>query len=160
MTRSKSSERVVIALTEACPVTALWDAALEALKGSRAELYAIFLHDERWQRAASLPFTREVPASGGAATDFTATRAAELVESAAASLRKAINELATEAGLAVAFEVVPETDQAGVMTLLTSKTSIVVVPSVLAKHPIFIELQRADLQVVLIEPAGTADQSE
>ena len=151
MTRSKSSERVVIALTESCPVTDLWSAALEAVQGSRAELYAIFLHDERWQRAASLPFTREVPASGGAATDFTATRAAELLESAAASLRKAIDELATEAGLAVDFEVLPETDQTSVMTLLTSKSSIVVGPSVLAKHPIFVELQRSNLRVVLIE---------
>lgn len=151
MTRSKSSERVVIALTEACPVADLWSAALNALQGSTAELYAIFLHDERWQRAASLPFTREVPASGGAATDFTATRAAEVLQSTATSLRKSIEDLATEAGLAVAFEVLPETDQTSVMTLVTSKSSIVVGPSVLASHPIFVELQRANLQVVLIE---------
>ena len=101
MAKSKQSQRVVIALTETSPVPDLWEAAMRAVEGSSAELVAIFLHDERWERAASLPFTREVSLAGGAASDFTAQRAARLLGETAAKMQKNIEELASRAGLPV-----------------------------------------------------------
>lgn len=152
MSRNEESQRVVIALTETSPVADLWEAAMQAISGSSAELTVIFLHDERWHRAASLPFTREISQSGGSSSDFTLQRAEQLLAATAASLQKNIEELADRAGLSVAFQVLPETDRAQSRTLLSLGASIVIGPSVLEQHPLFVELRRTDLRIVFVAP--------
>jgi hypothetical protein len=150
MTAKESSRRIVIALTETSPVTDLWEAALQATRDTDAEFTVVFLHDERWQRAASLPFTREVSLAGGASSDFTAKRAEQLLAATTAQLRERVEELARVAGLSVGFRVLPETDLLQSRTLLSLDASIVVGPSALAEHPLFVELRSSDLRVVLI----------
>lgn len=160
MGRSKTAKQVVIALTETSPVAELWEAALRARSDPGEELTVIFLHDERWHRAASLPFTREVPLAGGADRDFTVQRAEQLLNETAASLRKTIEQLASRAGLSVAFEVVSEQDEAQAQALLAEEISVVVGPSTLAGHPVLVELRRSDRRLVLIEPGDREASSE
>lgn len=152
MSRSERARRVVIALTETSPVAELWDAALQARSDAADELVVVFIHDERWHRAASLPFTREVPLAGGADRDFTLQRAEQLLNEAASNLRKTFEQLASRAGLSVAFQTLSEQDQEQAQSLLTGEISVVVGPSTLAEHPMLVELRRLDRRLVLIEP--------
>lgn len=151
MSTNERALRVVIALTESSPVAELWDAAMQAISSSQAELIAVYLHDERWQRAASLPFTREVSTAGGTAADFTLQRAEQLLADSVSRLKTRIDQLAKRTGVPVAFQVMAESDQAQVRTILGAGTSIVVGPSILSEHPVFIELRRLDLRLLLIE---------
>ena len=70
--------RVVIAVTASSPLAALWHAAMNLLDESPGQLVALFIDDDRWQRAASLPFTREISRIGGAVADFTVQRAEQV----------------------------------------------------------------------------------
>ena len=149
----------MIAVTETSPIVDLWEAALQLISESSAELVVMFLHDERWHRAASLPFTREVSLTGGSDTDFTPHRADQLLEETAGRLRKRVEELAVNADLEFAFKVISEQDPAATGTLLSSEISAVVGPSVLASHPVFIELQGANRRLVLVETGGPADDN-
>jgi hypothetical protein len=106
---------------------------------------------ERWHRAASLPFTREISQVGGSERDFTLQRAEQVLEEKASTLRKSIEERAESAGLTAAFQVLSETDQVRTRTLLASDTNIVVGPSALAQHPVFLELQSIVKRMILIE---------
>jgi hypothetical protein len=153
MSGSKQARRVVIALTETSPVAELWEAALRARSDLGEELTVIFLHDERWHRAASLPFTREVPMAGGADRDFTLQRAEQLLNEAATNLRNTIEKLASSAGLSVAFQTISEQDQEQARSLLAGEISVLVGPSALAEHPILVELRRLDRRLVLVEPS-------
>jgi hypothetical protein len=150
MNDKKHTQRVVIALTETSPVADLWEAAMQAMSGPGVEFIALFLHDESWRRAASLPFTREVSLAGGKVSDFTLQRAEQLLNHTAERLRKNIEDLAKRAGQPIAFLVLSEQDQVPAKTLISSET-IVVGPSMLAEHPILMELRRADFRIVLIE---------
>ena len=154
MSEIEQRERVVIALTETSSIADLWDTAMQAISSSNVELTVIFLHDERWHRAASLPFTREISQVGGSASDFTLQRAEQLLAEKARSLRNSIEERAKSAGLSIAFQVLSETDQARTRTLVDSGASIVVGPAVLAEHPVFLELKRIVKRMVLIEPGA------
>jgi hypothetical protein len=158
MRRNEESQRVVIALTETSPVADLWEAAMQAIGGSNAELTVIFVHDERWHRAASLPFTREISQSGGSSNDFTLQRAEQLLAATAASLRKNIEELAERAGLPVAFQVLPETDPTQSLALLSLGASVVVGPSGLEQHPLFLGLRRTNLRIVFIGPEDKGNE--
>jgi hypothetical protein len=145
------NERVIIALTEASAIADLWDAAMQVISDTSTELLVVFLHDERWHRAASLPFTREISQVGGSERDFTLQRAEQVLEEKASTLRKSIEERAESAGLTAAFQVLSETDQVRTRTLLASDTNIVVGPSALAQHPVFLELQSIVKRMILIE---------
>ena len=157
MSKSSSRLRVVIAVTETSPVIALWEAALHLVHESSAELVVMYMHDERWHRAASLPFTREISLAGGGDTDFTLRRAEQILDETAGRLRKRIEELAASAGLKFVFQVISEQDPVATRALLGSEVSAVVGPSVLASHPVFVELRGANRRLVLIESAGAAD---
>jgi hypothetical protein len=157
MSNNEQRERVVIAVTETSPIAELWATAMQAISSSNVELVVIFLHDERWHRAASLPFTREISHVGGDASDFTLQRAEQLLAEKAASLRQSIEERAKSAGLAVAFQVLAETDQVRTRTLVDRNDNIVIGPAVLAKHPVFLELKSVVKRMVLIEAGAESD---
>ena len=151
MSKNERHERVIIALTEASSIADLWEAAMQAVSNTNTELLVIFLHDERWHRAASLPFTREISQVGGSERDFTLQRAEQILDEKAGTLRKSIEERAQRAGLTTVFQVLAETDQARTRTLLASDTNIVVGPAILAQHPVFLELQSIVKRMILIE---------
>jgi hypothetical protein len=151
MSRNDDIRRIVIAITESSPVAELWEAALRAASEAPADLVAVYIHDERWRRAASLPFTREVRAVGGTSQDFTLQRAAELLEESVADLRARIEQLAEKAGYDVAFQVMPESDETQARTLFQAGASVVVSTSALAEHPVMAELRRLELKLLVVE---------
>jgi hypothetical protein len=151
MIEAEKRERVVIAVTESSSIADLWETAMETISGDNTELVVIFLHDERWHRAASLPFTQEISQVGGGASDFTLQRAEQLLAEKAENLRKNIERLAKRADLSVAFQVLPETDQAQTRTLVSGNVNVVVGPAMLARHPVFLELKSAVKRMVFIE---------
>lgn len=151
MSRNDDIRRIVIAITESSPVAELWEAALRTASEAPADLVAVYIHDERWRRAASLPFTREVRSVGGTSQDFTLQRAAELLEESVADLRARIEQLAEKAGYDVAFQVMPESDETQARTLFQAGASVVVSTSALAEHPVMAELQRLQLKLLIVE---------
>jgi hypothetical protein len=151
MSGSDDIRRIVIAMTESSPVQPLLETALQAASDEPADLVAVFLYDERWERAASLPFTREVKLVGGESEDFTLKRAAQLLEESVSDMRTRIEQLAKKAGRDVDFQVLPESDDTQVRTLFQAGASVVISTSALAEHPVMTELRRLDLKLLVIE---------
>jgi len=154
MTKSERKQRadlVVIAITELAPVQQIWRAALQFIEESRAELHALFVEDERWHRAASLPFTREISRVSGADADFTVQRAIEVHKEAIDRAQRQLQQLAAESERELAFEVLAESDQKRIRDLVANGDCIVIAPEVLAEQPVFRELQELGCRIVLIE---------
>ncbi|MDH3350893.1 MAG: hypothetical protein OEM51_05055 [Gammaproteobacteria bacterium] len=143
-------DRVVIAITELAPVHRIWGEALQFVEETRAELHAVFIEDERWHRAASLPFTREISRVSGVDADFTLQRAIEVHRAVIDRAQRQLQQLASEAKHELAFEVLPETDQKRIRDLVVDGECIVIAPAVLADQPLFTELQELGCRVVLI----------
>ena len=73
---------------------------------------------------------------------------------------KTVDELASRAGLSVAFETLSEQDEEQVQSLLGGEISAVVGPSALARHPVLLELRRLDRRFVLVETDKSGAVSE
>jgi hypothetical protein len=154
MTKSERKPRkdlVVIAITELAPVQRIWREALQFIEESRTELHALFVEDERWHRAASLPFTREISRVSGAGADFTVQRAIEVHRETIDRARRQLQQLAAESERELAFEVLPESDQKRIRDLAADGDCIVIAPEILAEQPVFRELQELGCRIVLIE---------
>ena len=152
MTENKTSSRrrIIIAVTESSSLSELWRAAMQSLDEAHAEVVALFLHDERWHRAASLPFTREVSRAGGESTDFTAQRAEQLHAETVASLRKKVDELAAEANLKIEFESLPESEISRSRSVTQDTENVLIAPAVLTKHPVVTELKQLNLRILFV----------
>lgn len=150
MSASKESLRVFIALTESSPVPELWRAAMEAARGSPAEVVALFLHDERWQRAASLPFTQEVSKIGGATANFTLQRANEVLTDVVTRLRNQLAELASGSDYKATIEILAESEHRRVRTLVCHGNSVVIAPAALLSHPMYSELRALDVNILTV----------
>lgn len=143
--------RILIAVTESEQVATVWQAAMKHFRDTAAELHALFVDDDRWRRAASLPFTREVSRLSGADADFTAQRAEEVNEDAVTRTRRRIEQLASEADLAFAFEVLSESDERRVAELTAGGRSVLIAPSILTRRPVCTHFERRDCEILLIE---------
>ena len=124
--------------------------AMQALEESDAEVVALFLHDERWHRAASLPFTREVSKTGSS-TDFTRQRAEQVYSDTVARLRERVNELATGAGLKIRFETLPESEVSGTKRVVEGEENVLIAPADLTEHPVVAELKSLDLRIYFVD---------
>ncbi len=144
-------ERVVIAITELAPVQLMWGEALQFLEESRAELHALFVEDERWHRAASLSFTREISRVSGMGVDFTLQGAIEVHKEVIARAQQQLQQLAAESEHELAFEVLPESNQGRIRDLVAGARCVVIAHAVLADQPVFQELQELGCRVLLIE---------
>lgn len=151
MTRKNDRTRVLMAVTEASPIERLWQAALEMIRETEAELYVLLLIDDRWHRAASLPFTREISRIGGAHSDFTRQRAEQVRSETVAKVRMVIEEKATEANLVCSFETLSESEPEHINEFVVGRRSIVVAPSGIRTLPLFASIERLDCQIVLVE---------
>lgn len=151
MNARNETSRIVIAVTESCPLSTLLRAAAELANESSAEFTALYVHDDRWRRAASLPFTREVSRASGSAADFTVQRAEELTKEIIARTQQQIQKLAVESDLALAFQALPESDQKGILEIIGSDSAILVVPTGITRQPIYSHLRRLKCRIVLIE---------
>jgi hypothetical protein len=146
--------RVVIAVTESSPVAQLWRAALQCLSDSPVEVLALFLADDCWRRAASLPISCEISRIGGTVADFTAQRAEQISEEAVNQARRRMEQLACEADVAFAFEVLSESDQNRIKELISDTRSILIVPSLITGRPIYTYLEQTGCRIMLIEETG------
>lgn len=151
MKKTNDRLRVVIAVTESSSLPALWRAAMKLMSNSPAEIVAVFLDDDRWRRAASLPFTREISRIGGAVAEFTVQRAKQVNEDAITQMQRRIERLASKADLGLEFEVVPESDQKRIKELVGTGRNVLVAPSVITTWPIYARLTRLDCRILLIE---------
>ncbi len=160
MKASKENLRILIAVTEFSPVSELWQAAMRLADSSQAEYVALFIDDGRWRRAASLPFTREISRIGGVVADFTAERAEQVKTEAVTRTHRQLEQLASDANLVLAFEVLSESNQAHIQELLEVGQDILIAPSFLTNRPVYTHLARLDCQVLLIEATEAKHESE
>lgn len=149
MKKSDDRVRILIAVTETSPVAELWQAAVER-HDHNAELVALFVSDDRWHRAASLPFTREISRLGAVA-DFTRQRADQLYKESVARIRRRIAELAEQSDLAPAFEELSEKNPARLEELAAGTQSVLIASSLITRDPIYTRIARLDCHIELVE---------
>ncbi len=160
MKAHKESLRILIAVTEFSPVLELWRAAMRFADGTQAEFVALFIDDDRWRRAASLPFTREISRISGTVVDFTAERAEQVKTEAVTRTHRQLEQLASNADLVLAFEVLSESDQKHIRELLEVGQDILIAPSFITNRPVYAHLAQLDCQVLLIEATEEKHESE
>lgn len=157
MTPNEPATRVVIAVTEASPVAEMWQVAMRCLTESPAELLTLFLADDRWLRAASLPFTREFSRIGGRPSEFTRQRAEELRRDAARSARRRVERLASEARIKTAFEILPESDRARLAELVGGRATVLIAAKPIRSRPVYTHFVELGCRIELIEPPLPGD---
>ena len=146
---AKTKSRIVIALTESSSVPELWRVAMRVVEESPADVVTLYFEDDKWRRAASLPFTREVSHTGRV-TDFSVTRAEEIHREAIERAQEIISRLAAEAEIPSAFEVLPESDVALVRKFVGTRNTLVAA-SHISERPIYFELNKLDCRILLVE---------
>jgi len=151
MSSTDNKRRVLLAVTETSPLTELWRAVTEHLGGAHAELVTVFVSDDRWRRAASLPFTREISRVSGSSENFTPQRAEQIDKDAVASTQRQIQQLAAEAELQVAFEFLSEHDAAQIHELVKVEQDVLIAPSFFRRRPIYAELTRLRCRILLVD---------
>ena len=149
---SEEPVRVLFAVTESSPLAELWQAVLSRRR-SASEVVALYIADDRWHRAASLPFTREISRLGGVA-NFTRQRADELVREAVVGTERRIKALAAEANLALAFEELSESNTERLEELAAGERSIVIAPALIQRQPIYSRMIHLGCRIELIETQG------
>ena len=143
--------RVALAVTEGSPLDKLWNVLVEHLQGSHAEIVTIFVSDDRWHRAASLPFTREISRLSGSERDFTRQRAAALHGDLAGRTREQISRLAAETKQQISFTILSERETPEVHQLVSIECDVLIAPSMLEHWPVFAQLTRVNRQVLLVD---------
>jgi hypothetical protein len=160
MTTDSDRRRIVIALTETSPVPRLWHAAMARHAESSADLLTLFLQDERWLRAASLPFTREFPRSGGRSTEFTHERAREVGQETARQAKRLIEQLADKAKTRVMFETVLQPDRGRLIELIGEYQSILIAHDAITALPIYLHFVELGCHIELIGSPADSDEDE
>lgn len=160
MSPGENRQRIVIALTESSSAELLWRTAIEASRKSESDLVALFIDDERWELAASLPFTREIPRLGGAPVDFTTQRARAIAEETARRRQQEMQRLADAAGVKLAFEKLRESDLSGLATVLGHERVVLIADAPLTSRPVYAQFTRFQCQVLLVDGGDGAGASE
>ena len=145
------TRRVLLAVTETSPLERLWKSLTEHVSDDDAEVVAVFVRDDSWHRAASLPFTREISRVSGVQAAFTTHRAREVGRHAAEKVRQQLERLAGGTKLRLAFEILGEDDETQVHGLVAVQYDVLIAPSVLEGQPVFVELARRYEKVVVVE---------
>jgi len=151
MTTNDEKQRVLIAITDTAPLPEIWRATVAHLSGSSAQLVALIVTDDRWHRAASLSFTREISRLGGYSADFTPRRAQQVDRESITQLQRQVRKLAAEADLPLVLETLSEHDSARIEKLVGAETSVLIASSTITTRPIYAELIRLNCQVQLID---------
>jgi hypothetical protein len=143
--------RILLLLTEQSPLQQLWQVVEQNLAGTNSEVVALFINDERWHRAASLPFTREFSRLSGTHRDFTAQRAAELNQEMIGRVEARLRELATSTELQPTFEVLAEREASRIGNYVRVEMDLLVAPADFKKRKAFGELARLSCQILFVE---------
>ena len=145
------TRRIILAVTETSSLDRLWNVVVEHVAGARPKIITVFVSDDRWHRAASLPFTREISRVSGAGEDFTRQRAEQIGTETAGRARERISTLAAEAELDFVFEVLAEHETARVRQVVRVEQDLLIAPSALEDRPVFIELARLNRKILLVD---------
>ena len=156
--RQTDVRRVLLAVSEASSVPDLWRAVTEHLADENTELVIVFLNDDRWRRAASLPFTKEIYRASGISSDFTLTRAEQLDKEVIEQIRSRLGRYATEAKIRFAFEIFSEQEIIRIHELLTSDSDVLIAPSSFRGRPIYEEITRLKCHIRFVETNEAATQ--
>jgi len=143
--------RILLAVTETSPLTRLWSVVAEHFADTRGELITIFISDNRWRRAASLPFTREISRIGRTNVKFTPTRAEQIDKDVVDRTRLQLQRLAEEAKLQFVFEVLRDHQTAQLHDLVSVEHDLLIVPSHLRGWPVYAEFSRLKCQILLVD---------
>jgi len=151
MKKRNDKRRVLLAISEASSLPDLWRAVVEHLAGDNGELTTVFVTDDRWHRAASLPFTREVCRVSGDSENFTPQRAQQIDEDTVGRTHRELEKLATEAELQFAFTVLPEHDAARLKEIVSVEYDVLIVPTFLKDRPVYAELTRMKCRILYVD---------
>lgn len=157
----KSTRRALLVVTETSPVDKLWQTLLEQLADAHAEVVAVFVSDDCWTRAASLPFTREISRLSGGSEVFTVRRAEQIIGDMVARMQQRIRQLAADRQLQLVFEILRAQEPNRIQEFVRIEYDVLIGPADLRHWPEFAELARAERRVVLVndeEPACPTGQ--
>lgn len=143
--------RILLALTETSPLERLWESLTEHIPDRDAEVIAVFVKDDSWRRAASLPFTREISRFSGAQAKFTKARAQQVDLHAVVKARQRLEQLAAATKLRLAFRTLADAEDAQARNLVSVECDVLIAPSALEGKPLFVELARRKRSVILVE---------
>ena len=145
-----SKRHVLLVVTETSPLEKLWHALLDDLADAQAEVVAVFVSDDRWTRAASLPFTREISRLSGGSEVFTARRAEQVFGDMVGRVQQRIRQLAAERQLQLVFEILNTQEPNRIREFVRIEHDLLVAPSVLQYWPDFADLARPERRVVFV----------
>ena len=161
MTQRKSElRRIMLAITESSSLNELWSAVEDHLAIEPAELITLFFSDDRWRRAASLPFTREIARVGGSSSDFTPQRADQVGKDAVQRAQARLRQLADEAEVRLAFEMIDEHELTRLQELVISESDVLIAPAFFKGRPLYSELTRLNCRVLLIGSEDSTTEGE
>ena len=149
----------MLAVTETSSLLDLWSAAMELLGGRSAELISVFVSDNRWRRAASLPFTQEVSRVGGALSNFTRERAEQVDRDALERTQGQLRQLAAESKIQLTFAAIGDHEAARIHEYVTSDADVLIVPSFLKGMPIYAELTRLKCRIEVVDSKDLSNQA-
>ena len=151
---NETPSRVIVALTETAPIDALWRVTSRWLTTPDIGLVTLYVADDRWQRAASLPFTREVPRTGGPPTAFTMQRAQQVHDAAVKRNQARMQQLAADVKLPLIFEIFADPDKNRLREIVGQRASVIIAPSLIAREPLFAILSQFDCRIELVDDSG------
>lgn len=146
-----SPRRALLVVTETSPVDKLWRALLEDLADAQAEVVAVYVSDDRWTRAASLPFTREISRLSGGSEVFTARRAEQVVGDMVERVQQRIRQLAEDRQMRLVFEILHVQEPQRIREFVRIEHDVLIAPSILQYWPDFASLARPERRVVLVD---------
>ena len=147
--------RVIVALTETTPIDNLWRAVSQLIQHPDTELVTVFIADDRWRRAASLPFTREIPRTGGSSADFSMQRAEQIHKAAIQRAYERMKQLAASAHRQLSFKVLTEPNEQGVREVIGERVSIIVAPALLSNTPVYLHFSQFGCHIELVDGDDT-----
>lgn len=150
MKKRNEGRLIILAVTERSPLPALWRVVTEHLENPHDEVVTLLLRDDRWQRAASLPFTREVSRISGRHTNFTQWRAAQIDDQVAAQLARQLQRLASDAKQRVAFEVLPESNVEAILEERSITADVLIASAELKRRPVYAKLVELRCRLLLV----------
>jgi hypothetical protein len=146
-----SKRRALLVVTETSPLDKLWRALLDDLADAQADVIAVFVSDDRWTRAASLPFTKEISRLSGGSEIFTARRAEQVVGDMVERVQQRIRQLAADRQVRLVFEILHEQEPSRIREFVRIEHDVLIVPSVLRHWPDFADLACPERRVVFVD---------
>jgi hypothetical protein len=143
--------RVIVALTETTPIDTLWSVVSQRIQNPDTELVTVFIADDRWRRAASLPFTREIPRMGGTSAKFSMQRAEQIHKAAIQQVHERMKQLAASAHRQLSFKVLTEPNEQGVREVVGERVSMIVAPALISNMPIYLHFSQFNCHIELVD---------